>query len=68
MHQGMNYANIPEELIEDCVQLVKANSIEGMLCSIMHILAGIWVIIYVFNEVGAFSNSSASALLHSVSS
>ena len=27
--EGMTYANMPAALITDCVQLVKANSIEG---------------------------------------
>lgn len=30
MPEGMVWTSIPEALLEDCAQLVKANSIEGM--------------------------------------
>lgn len=31
MPEGMSWESIPEALLTDCAQLVKANSIEGML-------------------------------------
>lgn len=35
MPSGMDWESIPEALLTDCAQLVKANSIEGVLPSIM---------------------------------
>lgn len=29
LHKGQNIDDIPEGVLEDCVQLVKANSIQG---------------------------------------
>jgi hypothetical protein len=34
MPEGMSWDNIPEPLLADCAQLVKANSIEGTLVQI----------------------------------
>ena len=35
MPEGMEWESIPEALLIDCAQLVKANSIEGMLLLIL---------------------------------
>lgn len=32
MPEGMEWESIPEPLLIDCAQLVKANSIEGLTC------------------------------------
>ena len=34
MREGETWDSIPEELVQDCAQLTKANSIEGMLTSL----------------------------------
>ena len=36
MPHGMVWESIPEALLIDCAQLVKANSIEGVICNLVH--------------------------------
>lgn len=37
MNEGDSWDSIPAELLEDCAQLTKANSIDGMFISLSHV-------------------------------
>lgn len=47
MTEGMSWENIPEALLADCAQLVKANSIEG-ISLVFHIKKTVILILYFF--------------------